>query len=876
MRKLFSVLSILLLYVAITYGQAAIEIPFTVGDSNGNIRTLILGLDPTATGGIDVALGEAEQPPFPPGGAFEARFINFTGQSTLGEGTLKDIRNAPAFPFTGSYSHRVRFAAGDPNWETQTITISWTNLPTEILPTSTIGNTSFGGSESASFSGTGSLTIPFPVDYDRVNIVINYQNIGPAGPEPQFAIAPASLNFGPVGVGLSSMLPATVSNPGTDPLTISNIVSSDPQFTFAPNTFPISIPAGGNQVFNVTFLPTSLGSFSAGLSFSHDGVNVASPFNYSVQGVGADAGPTFGVNPSSLTFPTILVGTNVSQQLTVRNDGLSNTLTISSATTTNVDYSVLPISATIPPGANQVFNVTFAPSAAGTISGDVVFAHDGPGPTTSVPVTGGGFVPAAKFGLVFLQDTAYVDENVSGIVETIQLLDLVPGTQLHALQFRLLTNLPDSGDATILTYQGIQKGSDISGNPNWILETNVVRGPINANGASQDTIFVLLYNIGNTGDLTNPNYEDLLRVTYRTAVLPPLTPTQKSSFNIFYAQGSNLAGNPIDITPSDPVLEVIVSAAGGNFGDVNGDGCVDILDLIMVVDHIVGRDSLDKTITPGYTTSEFERADVAPWVIGVAEPEGDGFVNVQDLSVIQNIILTGFYPSLLPVTPCGYLSKSNGPTDATVTLYINSEGISAYLDAQIGIRGAQIEFGSVSNNPENMVISTPLGQGYYLLAQGLLRTLMYDRAAQKYIDAGVNNFMADMPFTLTNPNDVSVAKIVLVDINKKKLTNITVQIVYGTTPLPLDYILFQNYPNPFNPSTSVKFQVPKTSDVTVKIYDMLGQEVRTLFAGEVLRGTYTVEWDGLSDAGVQMSSGSYVYRMIAGEFMQSKKMVYVK
>jgi hypothetical protein len=320
---------------------------------------------------------------------------------------------------------------------------------------------------------------------------------------------------------------------------------------------------------------------------------------------------------------------------------------------------------------------------------------------------------------------------------------------------------------------------------------------------------------------------------------------------------------------------VIAKAAGGGYGDVNGDGCVDILDLIMVVDHIVGRDSLDKTIING--SSEFIRADIAPWTFAPGSvPSPDGFVNVQDLSLIQNIILSGFYPNGQPVAPCGYLSKGDGATDATVTLYINEEGITAYVDAEIGIRGAQIEFSSVSNNPEDMVISTPLGQGYYLRAEGLLRTLMYDRAGQKYIDAGVNNFMADMPFVLTNPNDVSVAKIVLVDINTRKLQNIVIQTIYGQPTLPLDYILFQNYPNPFNPSTSVKFQVPKTSDVTVKIYDMLGQEVRTLFAGEVMRGTYTVEWDGLNDAGQQMSSGSYIYRMIAGEFMQAKKMVYVK
>ncbi|MBK9099324.1 MAG: T9SS type A sorting domain-containing protein [bacterium] len=178
MHKLFSIFSILLIYVTVAFGQAAVEIPFTVSDSHGNTRTLIFGLDQTATGGIDVALGEIEQPPFPPGGAFEARFINFTGQSTLGEGTLKDIRNAPSFPFNGTYSHRVKFQPGDPNWTSQTITISW-NLPPQIVAGSVISNINFGGSETAPFVGTGSLTIPFPVDYDRVNIIVVYSDITP-------------------------------------------------------------------------------------------------------------------------------------------------------------------------------------------------------------------------------------------------------------------------------------------------------------------------------------------------------------------------------------------------------------------------------------------------------------------------------------------------------------------------------------------------------------------------------------------------------------------------------------------------------------------------------------------------------------------------
>jgi hypothetical protein len=102
------------------------------------------------------------------------------------------------------------------------------------------------------------------------------------------------------------------------------------------------------------------------------------------------------------------------------------------------------------------------------------------------------------------------------------------------------------------------------------------------------------------------------------------------------------------------------------------------------------------------------------------------------------------------------------------------------------------------------------------------------------------------------------------------------EIVVEVDLAPNDFALSQNYPNPFNPTTAIQFQVPKTSDIALKIYDMLGQEIKTLFAGQVEPGKYTVNWDGLNDAGAKMSSGSYIYRMIAGEFIQSKEMVLLK
>jgi flagellar hook assembly protein FlgD len=63
---------------------------------------------------------------------------------------------------------------------------------------------------------------------------------------------------------------------------------------------------------------------------------------------------------------------------------------------------------------------------------------------------------------------------------------------------------------------------------------------------------------------------------------------------------------------------------------------------------------------------------------------------------------------------------------------------------------------------------------------------------------------------------------------------------------------------------------------SIKIYDMLGQLVRTLYSGVTQRGTYTVQWAGLNNAGSKLSSGSYICRMTAGDFVQSKKMILLK
>ncbi len=94
--------------------------------------------------------------------------------------------------------------------------------------------------------------------------------------------------------------------------------------------------------------------------------------------------------------------------------------------------------------------------------------------------------------------------------------------------------------------------------------------------------------------------------------------------------------------------------------------------------------------------------------------------------------------------------------------------------------------------------------------------------------------------------------------------------------IPTQFELLQNYPNPFNPTTKISYSLPSNSFVTIKIYDMLGSEVKTLINREAAAGKNTVEWNGDDNFGYKVSSGTYIYRITAGSFSASKKMILIK
>ncbi len=586
-------------------------------------------------------------------------------------------------------------------------------------------------------------------------------------------------------------------------------------------------------------------------------------------------GPTFSITPAApLNFGSVPVGGSSTIQATVTNIGSANTLTITSAPTTPANFTIVPN----PPIAYPInitalgsynFDITFSPVASGAQGGDIVFTHNAPGSPTAYAVTGTGVTQGGTLDFSTTAITRF--DNTVGYTEKIALNGYV-GSPLKALQFEFVTN-------GLLILRSITKGSDISAPGAWNFNYVLSRGPVNDDGSSNDTVKVVLYGNGTT-TLAPGTYPNLFDFTYDVVnISDPDMQTTTIAFD-----DPTVAGSLVDGTNAGIIAGTDQTVTVNNrtlLGDVNDDDVIDILDLLEVVDHILEIDLL--------SPDEFIRANIAPWTIGAPAPTPDAVVNVQDLAVIQNIILTGVYPSGEPAeTPVSIIPLADGAVsggkslakleagmDAKLTFHVTRTGIAVRLETAVPVKGIQLEFADVTA-PELIEITTLLGQGFYLSKPGELTVLLYNQAGGSAVQPG-EAIVANLPFDISDPGRAKVTNVVLADMNNQALKNVGVEIsLFDAPELPTEFALEQNYPNPFNPTTNIRFSVPELANVRISIYNLLGQEIRTLLSDQVDRGTRIVEWNGKDNSGRSVPTGTYIYRMTADGFSQANKMLLLK
>jgi hypothetical protein len=253
MKKIFYIITFILVLVIKISGQIDVNIPLSLTDGSYTIP-MAVGLDSTATNCIDPQLGEWDIPPFPPAGVFETRF-DLAPYGCPGISSYKDYRapgNPPAFPFTGMIEHTLWLQVSSPGLP---INITY-NIPIGALMkiTDQIGGIFL---NIGPFAGQGVAIIPgsYTSLFARAYLKMYYYNIGGVPtPDPIFSMSSDSLNFGIVDFGYTKTLPVTITNLGyPDSLYIINAVSSNPVFTVSPNVFPIIISPTATQVFNITY-----------------------------------------------------------------------------------------------------------------------------------------------------------------------------------------------------------------------------------------------------------------------------------------------------------------------------------------------------------------------------------------------------------------------------------------------------------------------------------------------------------------------------------------------------------------------------------------------------------------------------------------------
>lgn len=182
-----------------------------------------------------------------------------------------------------------------------------------------------------------------------------------------------------------------------------------------------------------------------------------------------------------------------------------------------------------------------------------------------------------------------------------------------------------------------------------------------------------------------------------------------------------------------------------------------------------------------------------------------------------------------------------------------------------------------------------LGAVYLIVAGEITPALLADQMEMKFgwdtgwtriliysADAGIALISGDF---VSIPGALGIVSIEAATFDARAVTEIISDITDvgdDLNNLPLQFALHANYPNPFNPTTTIRYDLPELADVRISVYNVVGQVVRTLVDRQDSPGQHEVIWDGRDDSGRPVSSGIYLYRMTAGDFTQSRKMLLLK
>ena len=172
---------------------------------------------------------------------------------------------------------------------------------------------------------------------------------------------------------------------------------------------------------------------------------------------------------------------------------------------------------------------------------------------------------------------------------------------------------------------------------------------------------------------------------------------------------------------------------------------------------------------------------------------------------------------------------------------------------------AKKDYTEAINNFDEVIIQNPNSEEAFFAAVDILTTSLLDTTNTAL------SKVCGIDLSAKDANDYRTKLNALIKARNNK------QSLFVSRVIPTEYYLYQNYPNPFNPTTKIQYDIPTDTKVELKIYDILGREIKTLVNEFQMAGRYSVEFDASS-----LASGVYIYRISAKNFISAKKLILIR
>ncbi len=290
---------------------------------------------------------------------------------------------------------------------------------------------------------------------------------------------------------------------------------------------------------------------------------------------------------------------------------------------------------------------------------------------------------------------------------------------------------------------------------------------------------------------------------------------------------------------------LITSLGEINTGDINLNGIAfEISDAIYFTNYFMNP------FTAPFNPLQYANSDI----------NHDNIVaSIADLVALINVITKGGQ---------GKIAVGEGNNlNATLLTEKNDDGIRISYESDFEIGGLLITFAGDDVTADNVLNLTDNMTLDFASGAESNRILVYSLDGNQMPDGNHAFVQLDLE---------SDIEILSVEVSSSDGVLATVETSHKEMTLPTTFTLSQNYPNPFNPSTQISFSLPEQTDVSLDVYNVLGKKVRVLINESFAAGNHTVVWDGRNDAGAEVASGIYFYRMMTEMNHQTKKMLFLK